>query len=1033
MTGRGYDRAPMTRIPTSYVGLSLFWVGLVGTAAAQADAPDFSRDVRPILARYCFKCHGPDEGSRKSEMRLDLCDAATAPAGSGEVPIVPGNAAASELVRRIRAAGDADLMPPPSTKLRMTDAEKDVLERWIAAGAEYRPHWAFVSPQKVELPKVKATAWPKNAVDRFVLADIEKSGLSPSKEADRYALARRLSLDLIGLPPTIEEVDAFIADASPDFYEKFVDRLLSSPHYGERWARRWMDLARYADTNGYAKDFERSIWPWRDWVIRSLNADMPFDRFTIEQLAGDMLPDPRTDQLIATGFHRNTMLNDEGGIDPLEFRYLAMVDRVATTGTAWLGLTLGCAQCHTHKYDPIPHREYFEFMAFLDNADEPDLFLPDPAATERHRADSERAKAMLTRLWERFPLPGEFVRAGVPNSIEEIVRPDCERRAAADAGFSDWLRRERARASAWIPIGPRAATSSTVHLTVESDHSVSAAGDITKSDVYRLKFKLPVRGVTALRLEALPDARLPGGGPGLGYYEGPKGDFFMGEFRLSENGRPLPIARATESYAKNHFGADASAMLAVDGDPQTGWSTAGREGERHEAVFVFAEPIVAEEIDLEMVFGRHYACSLGRFRISVTTQPGGVAASDWNESIERLLLLPDAELAAAEKEALRDRFLLTTPESAGLRDDVLRLMKPPSQPTTLIMRERPPENPRKTFMRRRGEFLSPTDPVHPGVLSAVSSFPADWPRNRLGLARWLVSRDNPLTARVTVNRQWQAFFGRGLVATTDDFGYEGEAPTHPTLLDWLAVEFMEDGWSMKRLHKLIVMSATYRQDSRSTPEHEEKDPENRLLARGPRGRLDAEVIRDAALFASDLLSLKMGGPGVYPPQPADVTEVTFGNPGWPTSTGDDRRRRSVYTFIKRTAPFALFTTFDAPSGESCVGRRDVSNTPLQALAHLNDVVFLEAAQAMGRMLAGRSGSVEDAIRYGFRRALTRPPDVDEIRILEKFFTEQMERLTSGELDALKIAPGEPQDAAGRAAWTLLARLLLNLNEMTTKY
>ncbi len=1012
--------------------------------AASPAAPDFTQDVRPILSQRCFKCHGPDDGARKSKLRLDVRESAILPAKSGAIAIVPGKPAESELVRRILSTDEDERMPPPSTKAQLTPAEKETLNRWVAAGAEYKPHWAFVNPKPAPPSPVKNSSWPRNAIDRFVLARLEKEGLAPSPPADRTTLARRVYFDLIGLPPTPEEADAFANDPEEDAYESLVDGLLSSPYYGERWGRRWMDLARYADTNGYEKDRQRSLWPWRDWVIKALNADMPFDQFTIEQIAGDMLANASRDQRIATGFHRNTMLNEEGGIDPLEFRFHAMTDRVGTTGATWLGLTVGCAQCHTHKYDPISHREYYQMMAFLNNVDEPDLDLPEVGFDKQRQANLEKAAKLLGDLPNKFPTDSP---AGKPNgaatdgsaSGDKSGEPldnrplEVRRREVADKAFGEWLSRERARSVQWIPLRPREAKSNMPLLTVQPDHSVFASGDITKRDTYELSFRTELRGITAVRLEALPDERLPRHGPGMAYYEGPKGDFFMGEFQMSANGKALRFAGSTQSYAKNNFGSSASASMATDGDPQTGWSTAGREGERHEAVFPLAEPQTeAGELQLKMMFGRHYACSLGRFRISVTTHPGGAQARDLSEEVVRLLQIPEAGLTGEDRTTLREHFLLTTPELAGARGEIESLRKPPAHVVTMVMRERPPENPRHTFIHKRGEFLQPTERVEPGVISAVAPFPADLPRNRLGFARWLVSTNNPLTARVTANRQWQAFFLRGLVRTTEDFGFQGEMPSHPELLDWLALEFMRQGWSLKKLHKIIVMSATYRQSSRVTPELLARDSENRLYARGPHGRLDAELIRDAALKASGLLSIKMGGPSVYPPQPAGVTEVAFGSPAWSASQGEDRHRRSLYTFMKRTAPFAMFNTFDAPTGESCVARRDVSNTPLQALTILNDVCFVEVSQAMGRILTAQGGAIEVRIRDAFRRCLTRPPRGDEVAVLARFFEVQKQRFMNKELDAKAIAGEGSGDVMERAAWTALARAILNLDEMITK-
>ena len=991
-------------------------------AAAPPAEIDFQRDVRPLLSRHCFKCHGPDDKARKSKLRLDLRDDALRPAKSGKSAIIPGKPDASELLLRINAPDAADLMPPPETKNPLTAAQKKILHRWIAAGAEYRPHWAFVAPRSAPLPRILNERWPKNPIDDFVLARLEASGLQPSPPADRYTLVRRVYLDLIGLPPTVEEIDDFVLDASPHAFEALVERLLASKHYGERWARRWLDLARYADTNGYEKDRQRTIWPWRDWVINALNADLPFDRFTIEQLAGDLLPNATREQRIATGFHRNTMLNEEGGIDPLEFRFHAMTDRVGTTGTTWLGLTLQCAQCHTHKYDPIPQREYYQVFAALNNADEPDLDLPAPDADALAKTNAQKLEHLVAELPARFP-------------ENKKAQPPLTSRENLDAKYSAWIQRERPRAVAWTVLRPVAAKSNLPLLTVQPDDSVFASGDTSKQDTYELKFRTDLRGITAIRLEALPDDRLPAHGPGMAYYEGPKGDFFLGEFQLHAGGKPVNLSSASQDYAKIWLGGNkSSAALAIDGDFQTGWGVFERYGERHVAVFNLATPLAdAAEFDLKLFFGRHYACSLGRFRISVTTDPRATDAGDMPDEIAHLLRTPDTQLTPPDHDRLRRQFLLTTPELATARAEIDKLSKPPAHPTTLVLRERPAENPRPTFIHNRGEFLQPTERVEPGGLSALPPFPADAPRNRLGLARWLVAPENPLTARVTVNRQWAAFFGHGLVRTTEDFGFQGEAPSHPALLDWLALEFMRQGWSLKQLHKLIVLSATYQQMSAVTPELLARDPENRLLSRGPRVRLEAEMIRDAALRASGLLSDQLGGPSVFPPQPPGVTtEGAYGSLAWNISTGPDRYRRGLYTFTKRTAPFAMFTTFDAPSGEACVARREVSNTPLQALTLLNDPVFTEAAQALGRLLAARKTSVEERLDHLFRRCLSRPPTKEETIALAKFFTAQKQRFIAKELNAPLVAGPGDGDVNARAAWTALARVLLNLDEAINK-
>lgn len=969
-------------------------LALIGIPLRAAEPDLFTTEVRPILARHCFKCHGPDDKARKAKLRLDQRDIALR-------VLSPGNPEQSELVKRTSSHDPSFMMPPPVAKNPLTDAQRQVLRRWIESGATYTQHWSFVPPKRWDLPAVRQPKWPKNGIDNFILARLEAEGLSPSPEADRYTLVRRLFLDLIGVPPTIDEAEAFLSDKSADAYEQLVDRLLKDQRYGERWARRWLDLARYADTNGYEKDRQRSIWPYRDWVIDALNADMPFYQFTIEQLAGDMLPNPTEAQRIATGFHRNTMLNEEGGIDPLEFRFHAMTDRVATTGTVWLGLTLGCAQCHSHKFDPIPQRDYYRFFASLNNADEPLLDVHNPNVEKQRQEIQTKIDALMADLAKKLP-------------AREL-----------DKKFGDWLARERPRTVPWQVLRPTEAKSNLPLLTIQDDDSVFVTGDQSKADTYRLKFQAKA-GTTALRLEVLPDDRLPRHGPGRVYYEGAPGDFNMSNFAVFVNGKKLKIAKATHSFANGGN----SAAFAIDDNLQTGWSIDGGQGRPHFAVFQLAEPLAAGEFELQMTFERYYASGLGRFRLTATTAKPPDARDATNE-IEALLLVPDDKLTAEQRDQLLKHYLATSPELAKERQAIDQLRKQvPAFPTTLVMHERPPENPRLTFIHNRGEYMQPTDKVEAGALSMLNP-----PKitNRLELARWLVSPDNPLVARVTVNRQWQAFFGTGIVRTLQDFGYTGEAPSHPELLDWLATEFIRQGWSMKQLHKTIVMSATYRQVSRVTPELLSKDSANRLLARGPRVRLEAEMIRDSVLQASGLLSRKMHGPSVFPPQPASVTtEGTYGAIAWKASPGEDRYRRGLYTFTKRTAPFAAFAAFDGPSGESCIPRREVSNTPLQALTLLNDVAFTEAAQALGRDLAGHKGSVAERAELLFRRCLTRPPSPEESASLVRFFENQKKRFVTKELDAAKIAGPGDGDAAERAAWTSLARALFNLDEMIVK-
>ena len=1024
--------------------LSLVTTALLA-APVLAAGPDFASEVRPVLSNRCFKCHGPDEGNREAGLRLDDRVVALAELDSGARGIVPGRPDDSEIIARIESTDPDLVMPPPHAKMVLRDDEKRILREWVAAGADYAPHWAFVKPVRPEPPDAAAlgpadarpAGWPRTPIDAFVLARLVAEGLAPSPEADRAALCRRVHLDLVGLPPTPAELDAFVADESPDAYERLVDRLLVSPRYGERWARRWLDLARYADTNGYEKDRERSIWPWRDWVIRALNDDMPFDRFTVRQIAGDLLPDPTPDDILATGFHRNTMLNEEGGIDPLEFRYLAMVDRVGTTGTVWLGLTTACAQCHTHKFDPITHTDYFALMALMNNCDEPEWTLPSAGHAEggltRHAARIAALEARIARAWDELA-------AKWPADAS----PHTPRGATLAERFAAWEAEASAGAVAWQVVRPAALTTNLPHLVLRDDGSILGSGDVTKSDVYKLELPAREAVTRSIRLEVLPDESLPAHGPGLCAYEGPKGDFFLSEIEFEAAGRRLEVAAATDSFSGSPFAGkgQSSAAATIDGDMSSGWSTNGEQGRAHAAVYRFAEEVPpGTPLTVTMRFERHFACALGCFRLSCTDATDAEARGHTAEE-EAALATPAAARSPAQQAVVMRRFLASAPELAEEVKKIRGLEKGlRSGTTSLVLRERPADNPRPTFLHHRGEFTQPTHAVAPAVPAFLPQLSAAAPANRLALAEWLVSPDNPLTARVTVNRHWQAFFGRGIVATLEDFGYQSDLPSHPELLDWLAVTFQHDlAWSQKALHRLIVTSATYRQASAASPALAAgfpagglaRDPDNVLLARGPRVRLEAEVIRDAALVAAGLLYDRMYGPGVRPPQPEGVVEVAYGKPTWPVSEGPDRFRRSVYTFQKRTAPFAMTTTFDGPTGEACVPRREISNSALQALTLLNDPMFVEIAQALGRAVLEAGPDDASRMRELGRRVLSREFDAGEQGALELFLAAQRRRLAAGELDAALVAGAAGPDAVDRAAWTLVARAVLNLDEAIVK-
>jgi Protein of unknown function (DUF1553)/Protein of unknown function (DUF1549)/Planctomycete cytochrome C len=1035
------------------VGLLIAWSGIKSwnERAARAEPParelppavsqpvDFTRDVAPILSKSCYSCHG----SRKQKSGLDLHDPQRALAGGDNGPaIIPGKSAESRLIRYVAGLDEENTMPPEGAGEPLSAAQIGLLRAWIDQGARWSAtpapraasseHWSFRPPRRPPLPAVKNSGWPRNAIDHFVLARLEKEGLTPSPEADRPTLIRRLSLDLTGLPPTIAEVDAFLADHRPDAYERLVDRLLASPRYGECWGRHWLDRARYADTNGYEKDRERSIWPYRDWVIRALNRDMPFDRFTIAQIAGDLLPGATLDDRIATGFHRNTMINEEGGIDVEEFRYAAMIDRQNTTGTVWLGLTIGCAQCHSHKYDPITQREYYRLLAFLNNADEPEMEIPDPDIARKRAEIEARISTLESALETRYPCSGPESLSVKMATWEKLIRP-----------------------AHWSVLKPvRLVSKKHATLTVQPDGSVLATGDKPNNDVYEIDLQTSLEGITAIRLEVLNDPSLPEGGPGRApLFQ--VGDFLLTEFLMSampvsSSAKPqaVPFRRATEDFAAT----GRSAALAIDGITDTGWSVIGQTGKPHAAVFELKDAL-GDGRDTLLRVTMHqefiHQMTIGRFRLSATTDHGPVNASGLPAEIEEIVLVQAGKRSSDQATRLKRYYLSVAPELAEARKPIAALRKSlPRLPTTMVFQERRAEHARITQVHKRGEFLKLGEAVEPGVPAILHPLPPGTRPDRLALARWLVDERNPLVGRVAMNQIWQTLFGRGLVTTTEDFGTQGARPTHPQLLDWLATEFVRQGWSLKTLNRLIVESATYRQGSRASAALLARDPRNELLARGPRFRVPAETVRDIALAASGLLTESVGGPSVYPPQPEGVTSLAYGMTAWTTSRGADRYRRGLYTFLKRTFPYAAFITMDAPTSDTVCVRRERSNTPLQALTLLNDTVFIEAARALAlRILRECPNACTDSrIRHAFQLCLARGPHPDELIRLTTFLDHQLARFQSGELDAAKVAgrgPGQPPPSpllappAGLnlnelAAWTTVARVILNLDETVTK-
>jgi hypothetical protein len=949
------------------------------------------------MAKHCFTCHGPDAEAREADLRLDTAEGATADLG-GYQAIKPHQPDQSELIKRITSKDPDDRMPPADSHAPLSDREIELLSEWIARGGEYSTHWSFLPPRDVAVVDVADASWCRGEIDRFVLRRIEQAGLEPSESVDRANLMRRVYLDLAGVTPTPEEVDRFLQDDDPQAYRRLVDRLLASPEYAERFARPWLDLARYSDTNGYEKDRPRTIWPFRDWVIQAISADMPYDQFSIQQLAGDMLPNASTAERIATGFHRNTMINEEGGIDPLEYRFYSLVDRVATTGTVWMGLTTGCAQCHTHKYDPITHTDYYALLALLNNADEPELTADTPAVRQ-HRRDMEQ---QVRRLENQL--------------AAEVLDSQHEQYAAIQADYANWKQQQIETASDWMIVRPAAMNTTLPRLSITKSGSILASGDVTKRDVYTLRMPPLDRPITAIRLEVLPHASLPAGGPGMAFYEGRRGDFFLSEFKLLSDGKPVELNRPSVSYGKISVGSgSAEATNVLDGNGSTGWSTSDRQGTANRLVINFAEPFAGTEPwTIELLFERHFAAALGHFRISVTSREGGATASVHDAELE-------AELSTARTSGVApdERFENQLRRSYVQNSDLLKAQRQPieqvrnaipSPVRTLVMRERSAADLRTTHRHHRGEYLQPQEQVEPAVPAVFPPLDDDRPRDRLALARWLVSDKNPLVGRVTVNRAWREFFGTGIVRTAGDFGTQSEPPSHPELIDWLTGELIRGDWSIKRLHRQIVLSATYRQAVGPGPA---VDPDNRLLSCFPYRRMDAERIRDAMLSAAGLLSRQIGGPSVYPPQPATVSQMAYGSPRWNTSQGADRYRKSLYTFSKRTAPFAAFVSFDGPTGELCIARRDRSTTPLQALTLLNDAMYLEMAAALAEAAirdVGADAAPEQIAERIFRRLLDRRPAAEELAGILAFYQRQ---------------------STQNKPWSLVARALMNTDEAIT--
>lgn len=1025
------------------------WLVLV--SAADAASPDFQREVRPILSQYCYQCHGFDEHSRQGQLRLDRFEGATQPAESGAAAIVPKHADHSELIQRV-TSHEADLqMPPPETGKKLTQTQIETLRSWIDAGAEYAPHWAFVKPAASSPPEVAQGDWPKNMIDRFTLHQMEESGFVPSEPASPERLLRRVALDLIGRPPTPDELELFLKATQTDPEQAYlteVDRLLASPHFGERMALDWLDSARYADTNGYFGDKPRVAWPWRDWVIRAFNDNMPFDQFTIEQLAGDLLPEPTRDQRVATGFHRNSMANNETGIIDEEYRVEAVADRLDTTSTVWLGMTIGCAQCHDHKYDPISQREYYQLFSFFNQSIEPGLVyadspppileVPTPeqsahlAACQQQRAVAEQAfQASATTLdadlaaWE---VTAPHALASLPSDAVLRCSFDTIETPFQSAGTTLQLVRGIQ--------GQGGSLDATQH--VETTTPVDFDGPWTIS-----LWIYPTQSLGGVWSAIEPSGRRRG--TELIWRKGKLQLNLVHEWsanELSVSTRDSLPSNQWHHVLVSYDGSRSSAGVHIitDGKPQV-------LEVQHDTLtgsLNSEEPLRIGRRDAGLGF---YGL-IDEFRMfprSITPDE----TSGWSDSerLRGILELPVEKRSASEQALVKDYFIehMAASELREL-DGVLKSARAAEStakaaiPTTLVMQDLP--QPRETHILVRGQYDQLGEMVTPDVPEVIAPHQIEGPRNRLALARWLVSPEHPLTSRVLVNRYWQLFLGEGLVRTPNDFGSQGELPTHPALLDNMAVEFVRSGWNVKALVRLIVTSATYRQSSSASPERLARDPENRILARGPRFRLPAELVRDQALAVSGLLSDRVGGASAKPYQPDGLwEEVSFNEEDtYVVDAGDGPWRRSLYTYIKRQVPPPSMLMFDGTTREKCVVRRSRTNTPLQALVTLNDVTYVEASRALAQqaLLDRRQTTDELRIRSLFHRVTSRTMEPNEQSVLLDLLQRERTKLESDPVavQALLSVGQSPREssiaAVELAAWTLTAQTILNLDEVLVR-
>ena len=1145
MTGNEVGFEPNRMIHRSlHAGIGIFLISLL--CARGDEKVDFNRDVRPILSGKCFACHGPDEAERGGDVRLDT-EAGSRHDMGGYAAVVPGDPGASELIYRVTTDDDVDIMPPEDKGKPLTEAEVAILTKWIEQGGEYAQHWAYEKPARPEIPATNRDEWLRNnEIDFFIQRRLESEGLEPSPQADRLTLARRAALDLTGLPPTWDEAQSFANDPDPEAFEKYIDAQLAKPAYGERWAAMWLDLARYADSAGYADDPPRSIWKYRDWVIEAFNKNVPYDQFTIEQIAGDLLENPKPDQLVATAFHRNTLTNSEGGTNDEEFRNAAVVDRVNTTMEVWMGTTMACAQCHTHKYDPLTHAEYFQLFDFFnqsadtDKKDENPLYpvWSDDLLSQKNDLEKkvktlketlstytpelEKAKqSWLANLkkppgWKPLTVTsvasdevsiseaegwvsGE--KEGVPNAVYSVaLKAPAEKMTALAIEISPQQKRNfvlsRVRAT-WtpdkvVPVKGRylrienPGKKKFVHLAevevFSGGKNVALEAKATQSSTYSGKTAaLAVDGNTGgdyakgsvshtnadenpwLEIDlgtevSVEEVRVWNRTDGKGIIDRLNGygiRLLDGERKevWSEQPEKAPAPRA--DFAINgtrqiEFGAaiadheqagfPAGSILAKTLDPKRGWAIAPQVGKPHQLTLILKKPLEPGEGTLTVFLDQnseHKNHLLTHFRLLAT---GDANVSEWSTMPEPVRKAVQSD---PDGKVISDYFLTIAPALKPVRSQIaaaeksLASLKPVTVP---VMKDLPVEEERESFIQIRGNYKSLGEKVKRDVPAVFHPLREDLPRNRLALAHWLIDDANPLTARVHANRLWQQIFGSGIVPTSEEFGSQGELPSHPELLDWLAVELQESGWDQKAFLKKLVMSATYQQASMTTPELLSKDPFNRFYARAPRFRVSAEMVRDQALFVSGLLSDKMYGKPVNPPQPNLGLKAAFGSAtDWKTSEGEDKFRRGLYTTWRRSSPYPSMATFDAPNREICSSRRVRTNTPLQALVTLNDPVYVEAAQALARKITSSGGETPAAkVRYAWQEVLIREPNDEEVARITTLFETlrtdfELDEGKAREMATIPIGP-EPKGTpvSDLAAWTVVGNVLLNLDELFLK-